>query len=95
MWGQRSSFHFNGKWCDPGAEVVLAQRPHMGARLVLMEKQLKQRSAWKIPAQVRDVTVNIKLFIIFLFSLVSLVPVDQLQQVLWLRVEDQGKRMRE
>ena len=38
---------------------------------------------------------NIKLFIIFLFSLVTLVPVDQLQQDLWLRVEDQGKRMRE
>ena len=58
MWGQGLSFHLNGKWCDPGAEVVLAQRPHMGARLVLMEKRLKQRSAWKIPARVRDVTVR-------------------------------------
>ena len=60
-----------------GAEVVLAQQLPTEARLVLLEKLFNWRSAWKIQnAQVE--MLEIAKFVTVFFSLVDLVPVDQL-----------------
>ena len=59
-----------------GVEVVLAQHLLTEARLVLLERLLNWRSAWKIHVQVE--MLEIAKFVTIVFSLVSLVPVDQL-----------------
>ena len=61
---------------DPGPVVVLAQLLRMEAGLVLLETLFNWRSAWKIRAQVEMLEIAKK--DICVFSLVRLVPVDQL-----------------
>ena len=70
---------------------MLAQHLHTEARLVLLERLFNWRSAWKIHVQVE--MLEIAKFVTIVFSLVSLVPVDQLWQDLWNKLEDQGKGM--
>ena len=61
---------------DPGPVVVLAQLLRMAARLVLLETLFNWRSAWKVRAQVEMLEIaKIKICV---FSLVCLVPMDQL-----------------
>ena len=74
-----------------GAEVVLAQHLLTEVRLVLLERLFNWRSVWKIHVQVE--MLEIAKFVTIVFSLVSLVPVDQLWQDLWNRVQDQGEGM--
>ena len=91
------NFHLKGKIQGflfgnlSGAEVVLAQHLLTEVRLVLLERLFNWRSAWKIHVQVE--MLEIAKFVTIVFSLVSLVPVDQLWQDLWNKLEEQGKGM--